>query len=64
MQPTCGPLTNRTKIRFLIMRATYVSFELSALQLRLSYIFRTRPVRVWESYIGTQVGRKAQVREP
>ena len=46
------------------MRATYVSFELSALQLRLSYIFRTRPVRVWESYIGTQVGRKAQVREP
>ena len=56
MQPTCGPLTNRAK-----MRATYVSFVLSALQVRLSYIPRTRHIRVRESYIEMQVGSKAQV---
>ena len=64
VQPTCGPLTNRTEMGCLIVRATYVSFVLSALQVRLSYISRTRQVRVLESYIGTQEGSKAHVRVP
>ena len=64
MQPTCGPLTNRTKIGCFIMRATNVSFVLSGLQVQLSYISRTRHIGVWESYIGTQVESKAQVRVP
>ena len=59
---TCGLLTNRTKIGCLIVRATYMLFVLSALQVQLSYISRTLHVRVLESYIGTQVESKAQVR--
>ena len=42
----------------------YVSSVLSALQVRLSYISRTRHARVCESYIGTQVESKAQVCVP